>query len=124
MLYRLIPRFCVLLNYLGIMSNFAHTRHYLKVIQTTLLILGAKTLINETTAHISTLDVLHKQLPLTINISSHGLRKSSHHGSVESSAKILFRLRTLLSTGLAGEMQWIFVKQSAHAAFPWAKVQD
>jgi hypothetical protein len=56
MLYRLIQRFCVLLYYLGIMSNFIHTRHYLKVIQTTLLlILALKSLINETTAHMSTL---------------------------------------------------------------------
>jgi hypothetical protein len=45
----------IVLSGLGIMSNFIHTRHYLKVIQTTLLILRAKPLINETTAHISTL---------------------------------------------------------------------
>ena len=55
MLYRLISRFCVLLHYLGIMSNFAHTWHYLRVIQTTLLILALKSYINETTAHNSTL---------------------------------------------------------------------
>jgi hypothetical protein len=55
MLYRLIARFCVLLYYLRIMSNFIHTRHYLKVIQTTLLILALKSFINETTAHNSTL---------------------------------------------------------------------
>ena len=55
MLYRLISRFCVLLYYLRILSNFAHTGHYLKVIQTTLLILALKSYINETTAHNSTL---------------------------------------------------------------------
>ena len=55
MLYRLISRFCILLYYLRIMSNFAHTGHYLKVIQTTLLILALKSYINETSAHNSTL---------------------------------------------------------------------
>lgn len=55
MLYRLISRFCVLLYYLRILSNFAHTGHYLKVIQTTLLILALKSYINETSAHNSTL---------------------------------------------------------------------
>ena len=55
MLYRLISRFCILLYYLGIMSNFAHTGHYLRVLQTTLLILPLKSYINETSAHMSTL---------------------------------------------------------------------